>query len=98
MRVAVEVIVPLGKFLDFKVVDKTLEEVLEPFDHAMCLQSDDLLLPTLMQFGFRVVEFPVEPTTEALARHFADRMRERGVNVARITVYETDKYSATVVL
>jgi len=99
MRVEVEVLAATKEFLDFKVVDKVLGEVLEPFDHAMTLQDDDPLVGMLKSLKFRVNTFPVEPTTEAIAAHVLQRMTARGFErwlVRSVKVFETEKYSATV--
>lgn len=101
MRVEVEVQGLTDTFLDFKDVDARLAQIVEPFDHAMLLEDNDPLVGVLKGFGFRVVMFTYEPTTEAIARRVFQRMqfcldKPASWVVKRVTVFETDKYSATV--
>lgn len=100
MRVTADMEPAAGTFVDFKVLDQALEALLEPLDHAMVLCEQDPLLDLLRSFSFRTVALNVEPTTEALASYvfhglWADRVL-LGATVVSVTVYETDKYSATV--
>jgi len=98
VRVVVDISPRFG-FLDFKRVDAVLDAVLEPYDHAMCLQASDPLLDFCLAQNWRVVPLPWEPTTEAIARELyktlAASLQEDGT-VVKLTVHETDKYSATV--
>jgi 6-pyruvoyl-tetrahydropterin synthase len=89
---------PHRKFLDFKYVDKVLQSVLEPLDHAMVLQADDVLYEFCVQNSWRCLALPFEPTTEALAQ-WLFRVAHAALlpegEVLELTVHETDKYSAT---
>jgi 6-pyruvoyl-tetrahydropterin synthase len=97
-----EVEVELGEgnvFLDFKHVQKLLAELLHSYDHAMILEKNDPLAAMLMQLPrARVVLLDEAPTTEYLAymclKHMQHRLTE--YKVSRVTVYETERYSATV--
>ena len=56
----------------------------------------DPLLPVLHELDMRVLALNVEPTTEAIAQVVFNWLaRSKGYAVVRVTVYETDKYSAT---
>jgi 6-pyruvoyltetrahydropterin/6-carboxytetrahydropterin synthase len=92
IRVVVQI--DTDDFLDFKVVDGLLRDVLEDFDHAMVLWNDDPLLPVLREMKFRTVAMNVEPTTENVAALFFNELLESGLYISRVTVHETDKYSA----
>lgn len=83
-------------FLDFKQVKKILQLLTDRFDHAMLLWEDDPLLPVLQEFGFRTFKTTEHPTTEYVARRVHHHMFGHGYKIKRTTVFETDKYSATV--
>jgi 6-pyruvoyl-tetrahydropterin synthase len=91
----------LGKFIDFKEVDKELAKVLEPFDHAMVLFEQDALYPILYGYGkdgtdkLRLVALSVEPTTENIAYFIHQELCIPYSNEIRtVKVYETAKYAA----
>jgi 6-pyruvoyl-tetrahydropterin synthase len=83
-------------FLDFKVLDALLWQVLQPMDHAMILQKEDPLLIVLEDMGFRTYSTNEEPTTEYLAEVIGSELvHHHLLSVTKVTVHETDKYSAT---
>lgn len=63
-----------GMVCDFKIVKDAVGEFLDTFDHALCMNTDDPMFPTLRAaFGERVIAFDkTEPTTEVLAKTFYD--------------------------
>lgn len=102
VRVEVEVQPHFDAFVDFKAIDQRLEALLKPYDHAMVLKYDDPLRAALREAKMRSIKTEEEPTTEFLALMWftqlqfvitADKIQ---CNVVRVTVHETDKYSATV--
>jgi 6-pyruvoyl-tetrahydropterin synthase len=94
LRVEVQVRVPPDVFLDFKLVSGHLAGILAPLDHAMVLHDKDPLAHVLLVAGFRVVKLSSEPTTEALAQYVYAEMARHAHAVVRVTVHETDRYSA----
>jgi len=95
-NVRVEVHVNTKAFLDFKEVSRRLHEVVEPLDHAMVLHETDPVIPALRTLAVqRLVLLSREPTTENLAAYIYQQMRDLYYDVLSVTVYETDKYSAT---
>ena len=64
---------------DFKVVKETMEEFLDQYDHAMCLNTDDPKYADLKAaFGERIIGFDrVDPTTEILAKMIYEHFRQR---------------------
>jgi 6-pyruvoyltetrahydropterin/6-carboxytetrahydropterin synthase len=84
---------PSGMLVDFKVVKAALSRVLEELDHT-CLNED------VDDFG----EGKLNPTAENLARWIFDTLRETLARElpdraapARVTVWESEKSSATYV-
>ena len=63
-----------GMVCDFKIVKDAVGEFLDTFDHALCMNTEDPMYPTLKAaFGERVIAFEkTEPTTEVLAKTFFD--------------------------
>jgi len=95
-NIRVDVGITTRAFLDFKVVSERLRDILEPFDHAMVLHNTDPVINALRTLpGQRLVMLSVEPTTENLASYIYQEMRDLFHDVLSVTVYETDKYSAT---
>lgn len=96
-NVRFEAVVRAPGFVDFKRVSDVMKEELGHMDHAMVLHDLDPLLAALrfMDKGFRLVALSVEPTTEALATLAFNKLAARGLDVTSVTVYETDRYSAT---
>src|SRR5271170_1197677 len=62
---------------DFKVVNEAVAGYLEKFDHALCINTQDPMFPTLKKaYGDRIIEFTdTEPTTEVLAKTFFDAFK-----------------------
>ena len=63
-----------GMVCDFKIVKDAIGEFLDTFDHALCMNTEDPMYPTLKAaFGERVIAFEkTEPTTDVLAKTFFD--------------------------
>ena len=62
---------------DFKAVKLAVNEFIESFDHAICVNSSDPLLPALKDRpGIRLIVFnQTDPTTEVMARHIFDHIK-----------------------
>ena len=58
-------------------------------DHRMILRHDDPLLPALRELGEPVYVLESNPTVERIARLIYDVSREQGLDVSRVTVWET---------
>lgn len=86
-----------GVFIDFKTCTNVLKRELSPLDHAMVLKRDDPLILPLRECNFRVFDMITSPTTENIAEWLFKRLTAiTDWKVVRVTVHETDKYSATV--
>ncbi|MCX7713167.1 MAG: 6-carboxytetrahydropterin synthase [Chthoniobacterales bacterium] len=68
-----------GMVCDFKAIKIAAEQLLETFDHALCVNTDDPTFPQLQSlFGCRIIPFPsTEPTTEILAKFFYEQISSR---------------------
>lgn len=96
----------LGMIADFRLVKKTLYQALdEAWDHRTLLQDKDPLCTPLQKLltDGSVCPVPFNPTAENMAaylatRLFPDALAKAGMDdltVCSVTVYETDKNSAT---
>ena len=78
--------------LDFGELKDALRALTEPLDHALLVTEGSLrpgTLAALEQEGFRMVVFPFRTTAERLARYFFEALRDNGLPVSSVTVYET---------
>lgn len=91
----------IGRVIDFGVIKSTLCEWLESaWDHKMVLWKNDPLLYSLRDLGVDVVEVPLNPTAENLARMMVETiapsvLEGTGVRLHRCVVRETGKCEAT---
>lgn len=62
---------------DFKVISEAVQELIESFDHAMCMNTDDPQYASFKKaYGERVIGFEhVDPTTEVIAKYMHDACR-----------------------
>ena len=64
-------------------------------DHRMILRHDDPLVAVLRELDEPVYVLESNPTVERIARLIFEAACERGLSVARVTVWETPSSSAT---
>ena len=64
-------------------------------DHKMILRRDDPLVTSLQSLGEPIYLLDSNPTVERIARLIYDVSREHGLDVARVTVWETPSSWAT---
>jgi 6-pyruvoyltetrahydropterin/6-carboxytetrahydropterin synthase len=68
---------------DFKLIKELMNELLDSYDHALCMNTDDPEFARMKEaYGDRVIEFySTDPTTEVIARaiyeHCQTRLAER---------------------
>jgi len=74
-------------FTDIKNVVK--EWVDRELDHKMILRHDDPLVPPLQALGEPIYILDSNPTVERIARLIFDQSRQQGLDVSRVTVWET---------
>ena len=64
-------------------------------DHKMILRHDDPLVRALQSLGEPVYLLDGNPTAERIAQLIFDKSREQGLDVARVTIWETPTSWAT---
>ena len=80
---------------DFKTVKEAMKALLDPYDHAMCVNTDDPMYPTLKAaYGERVIGFErADPTSEMLAKiifdGFKSSLRQPHLRIVKVRVWET---------
>ena len=81
-----------GMVIDFGDLKRETRALADSFDHALIIEKNSLkpkTMEALRDENFRVIEFSFRPTAENLARFFYVALREKGLPVRSVTVYET---------
>lgn len=81
-----------GMLIDFGDLKKALRSLAESFDHALIYEKNSFrekTLEALNEEGFRMIELPCRPTAENFAKLFFEVLKDKGLPVTRVTVYET---------
>ena len=81
-----------GMLIDFSDLKKALHNIADSFDHALIYEKGSLKETTVSALndeGFHIIEVPFRPTAENFAKHFFELLRENGMSVCSVTVYET---------
>lgn len=86
----------LGMLVDFTEIKRRVQSWIdENLDHNMLLRRDDPILPLLRERGERVFVMDENPTAENIARLIHERAVASGLPVVEVTLWETDRCSAT---
>ena len=86
----------LGMVMDFgDVRDLVKEWIDEHIDHRMVLSRRDPLVPLLTDMGEPIYTIDENPTAENLARHIFHRVREQGLRLSEVRLWETPSSCAT---
>jgi 6-pyruvoyltetrahydropterin/6-carboxytetrahydropterin synthase len=81
---------------DFGEIKRVVEAwVKRELDHKMILRRDDPLVEALHALGEPVYVVDVNPTAECIARLLYEQVRDAGLPVARVTLWETPSSRAT---
>lgn len=78
--------------LDFGEFKRRVRSLAEEFDHTFLVEEGSLSAATVEALegeGFSLKVLPFRTTAENLARHFCERLREEGLPVSQVDVYET---------
>ncbi|MPM85178.1 hypothetical protein SDC9_132256 [bioreactor metagenome] len=87
-----------GMIIDFGDLKKDVREIIDFYDHALIIEKSTLrqeTLDCLVADGFRVIQVDFRPTAEQFSAFFFKKVKAKGYNVKRATVYETPTNSAT---
>ena len=81
-----------GMLLDFGDLKSAVRTLADEYDHALLYEDGTLrekTIEALNEEGFRLISLDYRPTAENFARAFYDILKEKGLPVNRVTVYET---------
>lgn len=87
-----------GMIVDFSVLKNDLRQITDNMDHCLIIEKGTLkekTMEVLQDEKFKILEVMFRPTAENFARYFYDKMKEKGYDVVRATVYETPNNCAT---
>ncbi len=86
-----------GMLIDFADLKKIVRRLADSFDHALIIEKGSLrqsTLQALTEENFHIIELPFRPTAENLAAHFFSLLKEEGICVKTVAVYETTENCA----
>lgn len=81
-----------GMIIDFGNFKTVLKDIADSFDHTLIYEKNSLKPTTLLALqeeNFSLTEVPFRPTAENFARHFFTMLKNKGLPVSKVTVYET---------
>ena len=81
-----------GMLMDFGDLKRELRAIADSFDHTLIYEKGTLrekTLAALNEEGFRLTEIPMRPTAENFAEYFFGILKEKGIPVKKVTVFET---------
>ncbi len=84
--------------LDFGVFKKAVRSLADQLDHTFLVEEGSLKPQTLAALegeGFSLTVLPFRTTAENLARYACERLRDEGLSVSRVDLYETPMNCAT---
>ena len=96
IEVRTDALDPRNMVVDFSDIKRTVKGWIDrELDHKMILRHDDPLVEALQRLGEPMYLLDSNPTVERIARLIYDMSREEGINVVRVTVWETPTSWAT---
>lgn len=86
-----------GMVIDFGDLKKAVRKIADNFDHALLYEKGTLkekTIDSLKEENFKMIAFPFRPTAECFAKHFFELLRQEGISVKSVAVYETPENCA----
>ena len=86
-----------GMLIDFGDIKSAVRALADSFDHALIYEEESLRAETVAALNaenFRLIAVPFRPTAENFAKYFYGRLREQGLPVSSVAVYETPENCA----
>ena len=87
-----------GMLIDFGDIKHEVRSIAQNFDHALIYEEGSLRPTTvaaLNEENFRLIPVPFRPTAENFSAYFFGMLRDKGLPVSSVSVYETPKNCAT---
>ncbi len=86
----------MGMVCDFADVDKAARDFIDgELDHTMLMQESDPFLPSIVDAGERVYVMEENPTAENIAKLIYTQVKETGLPVVEVQIWETGTAYAT---
>lgn len=98
VKVASETLHEIGQLRgmvdDFSHVKHVLKEIHDMFDHKLVVEENEegkCVVQKLNESGklFDIVFVPYRPTAEEMSRHIYHEIKQRGINVTEVELFET---------
>lgn len=86
-----------GMLVDFGDIKHEVRALADSFDHALIYEKNTLMQSTIEALcaeNFRLIPIPFRPTAENFAKHFFTILKEKGIPLKSVTVYETPENCA----
>lgn len=85
-----------GMVCDFSNVEKIAELYIEQhLDHNFLLHKDDPIIPLLEKQNERFMAIDEHPTAEVLSKMIYQHLKQAGLNVAQVVLWETASSNAS---
>lgn len=81
-----------GMILDFSDFKKSLRKLADDFDHKLIIEKNSLKQSTidaLFSENFSIITLDFRPTAENLAKFFFDMLKNDGLPMYELTIFET---------
>jgi 6-pyruvoyltetrahydropterin/6-carboxytetrahydropterin synthase len=81
-----------GMLIDFSDLKAAVKALADRLDHKLIYETGSLkpsMVTALDDEGFALFEVPFRPTAECFARFFFDELKNGGLSVCRVEVFET---------
>ena len=83
--------------IDFGDLKREVKSLADFYDHSLIYEKNSLkekTLSALQEENFRLIEVPFRPTAENFAKMFFDTLKDKGLKISEVTVYETPENCA----
>lgn len=86
-----------GMLIDFGDIKSAVRALADSFDHALIYEEKTMRAETVAALSaenFRLIAVPFRPTAENFAEYFYGKLKEEGLPVSSVAVYETPENCA----
>ena len=83
--------------VDFGDIKSILRSIAKSHDHLLIYEENTLrpaTIQALNEEGFKMITVPFRPTAENFAKYFYELLKDKGLPVCSVAVYETPKNCA----
>ena len=86
-----------GMLIDFGDIKSAVRTLADSFDHALIYEENSLRAGTVSALNaenFKLIAVKFRPTAENFAEYFYNKLKEKGLSVSSVAVYETPENCA----